>query len=81
MTATDDLGDLSKGDGMSDKRTKRIIAVFGGSKEESVLSLAGTLGRAIAQEQQILLTGELGRKVIRSRTAPSQAPTRRRGSG
>ena len=47
---------------MSDKRTKRIIAVFGGSKEESVLSLAGTLGRAIAQEQQILLTGGTGPK-------------------
>jgi SLOG cluster4 family len=46
---------------MSDKRTKRIIAVFGGSKEKSVLSFAEDLGRAIAQEEQILLTGGSGR--------------------
>src|ERR1041385_8550586 len=47
---------------MSGKRTKRIIAVFGGSKDGSVLSLAEALGRAIAQEQQILLTGGTGPK-------------------
>lgn len=46
---------------MSGKRAKRIVAIFGGSKEKSVLSLAEDLGRAIAQEQQILLTGGTGR--------------------
>lgn len=47
---------------MSDKRTQRIIAIFGGSKKESVLSFAESLGLAIAQERQILLTGGTGPK-------------------
>jgi predicted Rossmann-fold nucleotide-binding protein len=45
---------------MSGKRTKRIIAVFGGSTEDSVLSFAEGLGRTVAQTKQILLTGGTG---------------------
>jgi predicted Rossmann-fold nucleotide-binding protein len=46
---------------VTSKRTRRIIAVFGGSKaEEDILALAENLGRAIAEEKQILLTGGTG---------------------
>jgi predicted Rossmann-fold nucleotide-binding protein len=41
------------------KRTRRIIAVFGGSgtKHPEALPAAEDLGRSIAERQQILLTG------------------------
>lgn len=42
---------------MTGKRTKRIIAVFGGSESEDVLDFAENLGRIIARSQDILLTG------------------------
>jgi predicted Rossmann-fold nucleotide-binding protein len=45
---------------MNGKRTKRIIAVFGGSKKADVLDFAEKLGRIIAEEKQILLTGGTG---------------------
>jgi predicted Rossmann-fold nucleotide-binding protein len=45
---------------MASKRTKRIIAVFGGSQDGDVLDFAEKLGRIIAQEKQILLTGGTG---------------------
>jgi len=45
---------------MTGKRTKRIIAVFGGSKNADVLALAEEFGRIIAEEKQILLTGGTG---------------------
>jgi hypothetical protein len=45
---------------MSGTRTRRIIAVFGGSEDEAVLEKAEELGRAIAEWKQILLTGGTG---------------------
>jgi predicted Rossmann-fold nucleotide-binding protein len=50
-------------------RTKRIIAVFGGSNDEDVLALAEELGRAIGKENQVLLTGG---------TSPARAPVKNR---
>ena len=41
-------------------RTKRIIAVFGGSTSTDVLASAQKLGHVIAEEGQILLTGGTG---------------------
>jgi predicted Rossmann-fold nucleotide-binding protein len=45
---------------MTGKRTKRIIAVFGGSQDTAVLDFAERLGHIIAEEKQILLTGGTG---------------------
>jgi predicted Rossmann-fold nucleotide-binding protein len=42
------------------KRTKRIIAIFGGSSDPDVLALAEELGHSVATENQILLTGGTG---------------------
>src|SRR2546430_17207576 len=38
-------------------RTKRIIAVFGGSPKQPILESAKELGRLVAAHDQILLTG------------------------
>jgi hypothetical protein len=53
----DQLESDQTGGNMTVKRIKRIIAVFGGSKDADVLACAEELGRTIAEENQILLTG------------------------
>lgn len=53
---------------MSGERSKRIIAVFGGSKERDVLSLAEMLGSALARAGQVLLSGgrEPGKDAVKT---------------
>jgi predicted Rossmann-fold nucleotide-binding protein len=45
---------------MSSKRTKIIIAVFGGSEASDVVFFSERLGRAVARAKEILLTGGTG---------------------
>jgi predicted Rossmann-fold nucleotide-binding protein len=42
---------------MNATRDRPIIAVFGGAKSDNVLAAAEELGRAVAREHAILLTG------------------------
>ena len=59
---------------MTNKRTKRIIAVFGGHKVgDDVLNFAEDLGRAVAARQQILLTGGSGPGAKRPKTVKNRA--------